>query len=110
MLSLARWVGVTNKWAEKVIDELTATSQLENPDIAKHTQNVSHGVSLDFTLEEEVFLLALQIECLYHSNMEYVAKLKDCYMTETYLHLRFQSGSGTVRLRRYLYGPKFGTH
>jgi hypothetical protein len=80
MLSLAsRRVSVTGKWAKKVIDELTATGQLESPDVTKHTENVPCSIGLAFTLEEEVFLLALRIVCPYHPNTEYVTRLKDCY-------------------------------
>jgi hypothetical protein len=51
MRSLAKHVGVEDKWAEKVIDELTATSQLENPSVTKLAKKVPCGVGLDFTLE-----------------------------------------------------------
>jgi hypothetical protein len=53
MLSLARCAGVTDKWAKKVVDELSYRSG------HKTKKKVSHGVGLDFTLEEEVLLLAL---------------------------------------------------
>jgi hypothetical protein len=73
-------VGVTDKWAKRVIDELlTTTGQLKNPGVIKHSQNISHVVRLNFTLEEEVLLLALQTEWPYRPNMNYVAKLKDFY-------------------------------
>jgi hypothetical protein len=66
-----------------VVDELTETGQLENPCVTKHTKNVTRGISLDFTLEEEVFLLALRIECPFRPNTDYVAKLKDNYDHDT---------------------------
>jgi hypothetical protein len=79
MSSLARCAGVTEKWARKVVDELTKTGQLENPCVTKRAKNVTRCVGLNFTLEEEVFFLALQIECPFRPNMDYVAKLKDNY-------------------------------
>ena len=75
MSSLVRRAGVTDKWARKVVDELTKSGQLKNPCVTKHNKNVARGVGLDFTLEEEVFLLALWIECLFYPNTDYVAKL-----------------------------------
>jgi hypothetical protein len=79
MSSLARRAGVTDKWARKVIDELTETGQLENPGVTKHAKKVARGVGLDFTLEEENFLLSLRIECPFRPNTDYVNKLKDKY-------------------------------
>jgi hypothetical protein len=38
-----------------------------------------HGVGLDFSIEEEVFLLALRIDFSVCLNTHYVAKLKDYY-------------------------------
>jgi hypothetical protein len=38
---------------------------------------MSHGLGLGFTLEEEVFLLALRIKCPSLPNTDVVAKLKD---------------------------------
>jgi hypothetical protein len=36
---------ITDKWAKKVIDELTTTTgQLKNPDVTKQTKNVPHGI------------------------------------------------------------------
>jgi hypothetical protein len=40
---------------------------------------VPQNYHLNFTLEEEVFLLALRIECPFHPNTDYVEKLKDYY-------------------------------
>jgi hypothetical protein len=79
MRSLAREVLVDDKFAKKVINELTATGHLQNPSITKLSKNVRRGVGLNFTLEEEVFLLSLRIECPYRPNTDYVAKLKDYY-------------------------------
>jgi hypothetical protein len=79
MSSLARCVGVTNNWAKKVIDELTKTGQLVNPDVTKNAKNVPLVVGLEFTQKEKVFLLALQIQCQFRPNTNYVAKLKDPY-------------------------------
>ena len=79
MSSLARRAGVTDKWAKKVIEELTKTGQLENPGVRKDAKNVARGVGLDFTVEEENFLLSLRIECSFRPNTEYVNKLKDKY-------------------------------
>ena len=79
MSSLARHAGVSDKWAKKVIDELIETGQLENPNITKHDKKVPCGVGLDFTLEEENFLLSLRIECPFRPNTDYVNKLKDKY-------------------------------
>jgi hypothetical protein len=42
-------------------------------------KKVTRGVGLDFSVEEEVFLLALHINCPFHPNTDYVAKLKDYY-------------------------------
>jgi hypothetical protein len=39
----------------------------------------SLGIGLDFSIKEEVFLLALRINCPFHPNTDYVAKLKDYY-------------------------------
>ena len=79
MSSLARRAGVTDKFARKVVDELTESGELESPCVTKFNKNVDRGVGLDFTLEEEVFLLALRIKCPYRPNTDYVAKLKDNY-------------------------------
>ncbi len=79
MSSLARCAGVTDKWAKKVIEELTKTGQLENPGVRKYTKNVARGVGLDLTVEEENFLLSLRIECPFRPNTDYVNKLKEKY-------------------------------
>jgi hypothetical protein len=39
----------------------------------------SVNVGIDFSLEEEAFLLELRIECPSRPNTDYVAKLKDFY-------------------------------
>jgi hypothetical protein len=48
--------------------------------VTKLEKSVSCGVGLDFSVEEEVFLLALLIDwCPFRPNTDYVAKLKDYY-------------------------------
>jgi hypothetical protein len=79
MVSLASKTGVSPCYARKVVKELTVTGCLRNPCSTKSDNNVTRGISLDFTLEEEVFLLALRIKCPHRPNTDYVAKLKDFY-------------------------------
>jgi hypothetical protein len=79
IISLSRHAGVSRGYATKVVDELTVTGQLKNPSVTKKDKNIARGVGLDFTLEEEVFLLALRIECPSRPNTDYIAKLKDYY-------------------------------
>jgi hypothetical protein len=80
MVSFASKAGVSSYYARKVVNELTVTGCLLcNPCSTKLHKNITCCVSLDFTLEEEVFLLALRIECPYHPNTDYVIKLKDFY-------------------------------
>jgi hypothetical protein len=47
--------------------------------VTKHAKIVARGVGLDFTLEEENFLLSLRIKCPFRPNTDYVNKLKDKY-------------------------------
>jgi hypothetical protein len=65
-------------YATKIVLELTETV-LQNPSVTKLQKNVTRGVGINRSLEEEVFLLALRIECPSHPNTDYVAKLKDFY-------------------------------
>jgi hypothetical protein len=75
--SLSKHASVSPKYATKVIEELTITGHLKNPCATKTDKNIARGVDLNFTLEEEVFLLTIRIECPGHPNTDYVAKLKD---------------------------------
>ena len=77
MNSLAKHAGVSHYYATKVIGELTITGHLQNLCATKANKTIARGVGLNFTLEEEVFLLALRIECPSQPNMDYVAKVKD---------------------------------
>ena len=79
IIGLSKQANMSRKYARKVIEELTVTGQLKNPCVTKKEKNIARGVGLDFTLEEEVFLLALRIECPSRPNTDYVAKLKDYY-------------------------------
>jgi hypothetical protein len=79
MRGLARHVRVSNKYATRVIHELTVKGHLQNPAVTKLNKNVVRGVGLDLTPEEEIFLLSLRIECPSRPNTDYVAKLKDYY-------------------------------
>ena len=82
MASLAKHARVNRKYATKVINELTVTGYLINPSATKGNKNQARGCGLGLTLEEEVFLLALRIECPSRPNTDYVAKLKDYYGKE----------------------------
>jgi hypothetical protein len=42
-------------------------------------KNITHGIGLDFSIEEEVFLLVLRMDCPFRPNTDYVTKLKDYY-------------------------------
>jgi hypothetical protein len=55
MFNLARQAGVSHHYAKKVVEELTMTGCLHNPSVTKLQKNVTCGISIDFTLEEEVF-------------------------------------------------------
>jgi hypothetical protein len=88
MVSLARKAGVSPRYVRKVLEELTVTGCLWNPCATQLQKKVNHDVDLNFTLEEELFLLALRIECPFHPNTDYVAKLKDNYNGETSRCLR----------------------
>jgi hypothetical protein len=79
MHELGRESNVSASYAKKVIDELTTMGCLRNPCITRLDKNVTHGIGLDFTIEEEVFLLALRMDCPFHPNTDYAAKLKDYY-------------------------------
>jgi hypothetical protein len=79
MRELARQSKVSPGYARKVVNELSTTGQLRNPCVTKLEKRVARGVALDFTIEEEVFLLALRIDCPFRPNTDYVAKLKDYY-------------------------------
>jgi hypothetical protein len=51
---------------------------LRNPRATKLEKNVPCGIiGLDFSIEEEVYFLALCIDCPFCPNTDYVAKLKD---------------------------------
>ncbi len=79
ILEIARKSNVSHFYAKKVVDELTTTGCLRNPCVTKLDKNVTRGIGLDFTVEQEVFLLALRIDCPFRPNTDYVAKLKDYY-------------------------------
>jgi transposase len=76
---LSRHAGVSQGYANKIVQELTTTGGLKNPCATKMGKNVARGVGLDLSLEEEVFLLALRIECPSRPNTDYSGKLKDFY-------------------------------
>jgi hypothetical protein len=78
-VSLASKASVSPYYARKMVNELTVTGCLCNPCSTKLHKNVTRGIGLDFTLEEEVFLLALRIKCPCRPYTDYVAKLKDFY-------------------------------
>jgi hypothetical protein len=99
MVSLASKADVSPYYTRKVVKELTVTGCLRNPCSTKGDKNITRGVGLHFTLEEEVFLLALRIECPHRSNIDYIAKLKDFYdpdiLASTISNFGFVTGTST---------------
>jgi hypothetical protein len=70
MQELAHKSNVSAYYVKKVVHKLTTTGCLRNPCVTKLEKSVSRGVGLDFSVEEEVFLLALRINCLFHPNTD----------------------------------------
>jgi hypothetical protein len=56
MRELGRESNISASYTKKVVVKLTTTGCLWNPCITKLDKNVNHGIRLDFTIEEEVFL------------------------------------------------------
>jgi hypothetical protein len=63
MVSLARQAGVSRFSATKVVQELTETGCQQNLSVIKLQKNMTRSIGIHLSLEEEVFLLALRIEC-----------------------------------------------
>jgi hypothetical protein len=82
MRVLGRESSVSASYARRVVQELTTTGCLQNLCVTKLEKNVTHGVGLDFTVKEEVFLLALRIDCPFRPKSDYVGKLREYYGRE----------------------------
>jgi hypothetical protein len=69
------------KYAAKVVDEITITGDLIDPDIQKVQQNVARQRGEFLSQEEEVFLLSLRAEDATRPLLDYVQKLDENYGT-----------------------------
>lgn len=75
---VASQAGISNKYANKVINEIMAFGEFEHPD--DHVPDRKKGVgSIALTFEDESFLLYLRFENPQRNNLSYV--------TELYRHL-----------------------